>query len=121
MFLAASSRKGGKAGVSIVFDHPQRGSEWNTVNARKLRIPDSSDFIQLLPHDTFGASRHFQNLSRCMASGEVVWIAELPTASDDTYTSVEIEDGRLVAWSWSCYRVELNIESGTIENSIFTK
>jgi hypothetical protein len=33
----------------------------------------------------------------------------------------EIRDGRVLAWSWSCFRVELNIESGRIENSIFTK
>jgi hypothetical protein len=51
-----------------------------------------------------------------------VWVAKLPTRSDnDAYVNVQIEGERVVAWSWSCYRVELNMVSGSIENSTFTK
>ena len=92
------------------------------MTARKLAIAGSSDFIQLVSYDAVGAPKHFENLSRCAASGETVWVAQLPTRSEpDAYTNAQIEGTRVVAWSWSCYRVELNIESGSIENSIFTK
>jgi hypothetical protein len=92
------------------------------VTAKRVEIPGSSDFIQLIPYDSFGAPKHFQNLSRCSASGETVWVAELPTRSDnDAYTNAEIQGEQVVAWSWSCYRVELNLHSGAIEKSVFTK
>jgi hypothetical protein len=93
------------------------------VKTKRIEIPGSSDFIQLLPFDQSARPKHFENLSRCSASGESVWRASLPTipGDHDAYVDAEIRDGRLFAWSWSCFRVELNIESGRIENSIFTK
>jgi hypothetical protein len=95
----------------------------NAVKAKRLEIPGSSDFIQLLPYDSFSRPKHFRNLSRCSASGESLWVAELPESpgSNDAYVNAEIKDGRLLAWSWSCFQVELNLQSGAIENSIFTK
>jgi len=92
------------------------------VTAKRIEIPGSSDFIQLLPYDILDRPNHFQNLSRCLASGEKVWVDDLPTLSDiDAYVNAQIEGGRVIAWSWSCYRVELNIALGSIENSTFTK
>lgn len=93
------------------------------MKAQQIKIPGSSDFIQLLSYDSFGRPKHFKNLSRCSASGETLWIAELPESpgSNDAYVNARIESGRLFAWSWSCFRVELNLESGAIENSVFTK
>jgi hypothetical protein len=93
------------------------------VKARRIEIPGSSDVIELLPYNSSGRPKHFQNLSRCSASGESLWVARLPTipGDNDAYVDAEIRDGRVLAWSWSCFRVELNIESGRIENSIFTK
>ncbi len=87
-----------------------------------MPVPGSLDFVRLLPYDGLGRPKHFQNLSRCLASGESVWIAELPTRSEpDSYVEAQIEGNRVIAWSWSCYRVELNIDSGAIEKSFFTK
>jgi hypothetical protein len=93
------------------------------MKAKRIAISGSSDFIQLIPYDSLGRPKHFKNLSRCSASGETLWIAELPESpgSNDAYVDAQIENGRLIAWSWSCYRVALNLESGAIENSIFTK
>ena len=91
------------------------------VKAKKLKIPSSSDFIELLPYNGLGTPRHFQNLSRCSPSGESVWLAELPTNSVDSYVDIEIEGHRVIAFSWSCYRVEINIDSGAVEKSTFTK
>jgi hypothetical protein len=51
-----------------------------------------------------------------------MWVAELPTRSDnDAYVNAQIEAERVIAWSWSCFRVEIDIKSGIIENSTFTK
>jgi hypothetical protein len=93
------------------------------VKAIRIEIPGSSDFIQLVPYDAFGRPKHFRNLLRCSSSGEHLWVAELPTipGENDAYVNAEVENGRLLAWSWSCYRIELNLHSGAIENSIFTK
>jgi hypothetical protein len=100
---------------------PNLGSEWDVANAKRIGISGSPDFIQLIAYDSFGAPRQFRNLSRCSTSGESVWIAELPTSSGDAYVDAAIEGTRVIAWSWSGYRVEMNIESGTIESSEFTR
>jgi hypothetical protein len=51
-----------------------------------------------------------------------VWVADLPDATgNDAYVAVKFEGGRLVAHSWSCYRVEIDIETGKILSKIFTK
>jgi len=81
----------------------------------------SPDFIQLLSYRRTHREKNFQNLSRCSASGEPVWIAKLPTSTGDAYIDFEIVGQRVIAWSWSCFRVEMNIETGAIESSIFTK
>ncbi len=92
------------------------------MTGKRIEIPGSSDFIQLIPYDSLGTPKHFQNLSRCLTSGEEVWVADLPTRSEnDAYVDAQLEGERVIAWSWSCYRVELNISSGCIENSTFTK
>ena len=93
------------------------------MKAKRIEIPGSSDFVQLLPFGTPGKPKQFRNLSRYSSSGDPVWTADLPTnvALSDAYVDVALEDGRLFAWSWSCYRVELNIDTGKIETSVFTK
>ena len=73
------------------------------MTTKRIAIPGSSDFIQLVPYDTIGAPKHFENLSRCLASGATVWVAQLPTRSEpDAYTNAQIEGERVIAWSWSC-------------------
>lgn len=87
-----------------------------------LEVPGSSDFIQLPPFDAPDRPKHFQNLSRCSASKESVWVADLPTRSEpDAYVDVQVEGNRVIAWSWSCYQVELSVDSGAIEKVVFTK
>lgn len=81
------------------------------MKALQIKILGSSGVIQLLPYDSFGRPKHFKNLSRCSASGDTLWIAELPESpgSNDAYVNARIENGRLFAWSWSCFQVELNL------------
>lgn len=92
------------------------------MNAKRMSIPGSPDFIQLIPYHSLGRPKHFQNLSRCSTSGRIVWTAELPTRSEnDAYVEAQIEGNQVIAWSWSCFRVKLNLESGVIEDTVFTK
>jgi hypothetical protein len=62
----------------------------------------------------------FQNLVRVQADGSIIWRASLPTG-DDTYTAAEMDGEKLVAWSWQCYRVQIDIETGRILEQTFTK
>ena len=59
---------------------------------------------------------------RCVnAHGGLRWYAPLPMGKDDIYVSAEIKNGRLFANSWSCYRVELSLNDGSILTEKFTK
>jgi hypothetical protein len=63
----------------------------------------------------------FQNVLRCNSSGSIVWVAELPEKSGDVYTYLDWHDQKLRAGSWSCFSVILDIETGKILASVFTK
>jgi outer membrane protein assembly factor BamB len=91
------------------------------AKAKRIEIPGSSDFIELNPYDSFGPLTHARNLARHASTGESVWVAELPTSSGDAYVEALIVNDKVIGWSWSGYRVALNIESGKIETSAFTK
>jgi hypothetical protein len=57
----------------------------------------------------------FENLTGLNADGDVVWTAALPTDyTGDTYLDVEVDEGKLVATSWSGRRVVIAPESGRI-------
>jgi hypothetical protein len=54
--------------------------------------------------------------------GAVVWCAETPDPSGpDSYVAARIEDGRVIANSWSCYIVVLDVRTGAILQAKFTK
>jgi hypothetical protein len=50
-----------------------------------------------------------------------VWQAELPTSENDAYMEAEWRDGKLTAFSWSCFAVELDVTTGRIHSRLFTK
>jgi len=74
-----------------------------------LSIPNSNDKIVMLKH-----VRPFRNILRCKEDGSVVWQAELPTKSDDVYTNANWQDLHLLAYSRSCTKVVLDLETGKI-------
>jgi hypothetical protein len=81
-----------------------------------LSIPNSDDAIVMLNH-----KQAFQNVLRCNSSGSIVWMAELPEKSGDVYTNLDWHEKKLIAFSWSCFIVLLDIETGKILSSVFTK
>lgn len=81
-----------------------------------LPIPENVDLIVLLSHKI-----PFRNILRCHPDGEIVWQAELATNSNDVYTHVDWNGKSLTANSWSCFYVTLDINTGKILSSEFTK
>ncbi len=84
-------------------------------------VPGSDDGLVLYdyyrPEKRYGS---FQNLVRIRPFGSIIFRAELPVG-DDTYVSAEISNGELFANSWGCYRVHLDISTGTVLQRVFTK
>jgi outer membrane protein assembly factor BamB len=69
-----------------------------------------------------GQVKNDRNLFCVDAAGTTIWIAETPDRSGpDAYVSLRVVDGRVVANSWSCYRVVLDDSTGEILETVFTK
>ena len=93
------------------------GVEFPTFEIKTLlSIPQSDDSIVMLHH-----MKPFQNVLRCRSNGSVVWVAKLPQQSHDAYTYLEWHEQKLRAFSWSCFSVILDVETGKILSSVFTK
>jgi hypothetical protein len=97
--------------------------------ARLIDLPGTNECVALL--DTFSTQPHYprgfdpkqeSNLLRCRGDGSIVWRAEIPKPTQhDSYVYAILEAGVLWANSWSCYRNRINLETGRIEESVFTK
>jgi len=88
-----------------------------------LPIEGTTDAIVLIDWGAFRGGS-FQNLLRVRANGSVVWRAALPTGqvNGDAYVAVRWgPEAQLIANTWSTNLVRLDLESGRILDSIFTK
>jgi hypothetical protein len=63
----------------------------------------------------------FENLLLLKPDGTALWYAQLPTSSGDAYVDFEVSNSKLFANSWSCYRVEIDVQTGKILQQDFTK
>jgi hypothetical protein len=79
----------------------------------------NNDAIVLL--DPEAATGRFENLIRLSANGAVAWRAALPGSGDDAYVDVHWEGAELLANSFSCFRVQVDVDSGRIVKRMFTK
>lgn len=85
-----------------------------------MTIPDSNDCVLLL--NPGSGWRPFANLWRYSFETGVIWQAELPSlAGGDAYIDFELDESGLSARSWSSFRVTLDLASGRILLSRFTK
>ncbi|HZO53492.1 MAG TPA: hypothetical protein VFB63_12320 [Bryobacteraceae bacterium] len=93
---------------------------------RSINIPvqkaiDVEDgFIVVLDYYEAGKLGVWENLLRIRADGSVVWKLCTPSSSD-MFTDVAWLDGKLVAWTWECFMVTIDVASGRILQSVFTK
>jgi hypothetical protein len=85
-----------------------------------MPIPDSDDILDLAPTDDglgFAAS-----ITRRRSDGSDSWTAIPPEgARQDAWTTVRLEGTRLIANSWSCYAVQIDLETGGEIARTFTK
>lgn len=88
--------------------------------ATELPIPDSTDVLVL--DQSFSPSGHFASISRRAADGEVVWIVQPPVRSTgDAWVAVRIEGTSVLANTYSCYLVALDLVTGEELSRKFTK
>ena len=78
------------------------------------------DHIVLLDYDQASRSRLWANLRRVKSGGDVIWAASAP-GSSDIFTNVDWRDGRLVAWTWQCFMITVDHETGKPIDVLFTK
>jgi hypothetical protein len=94
---------------------------------KALPVRDSDDCLVLLDAWRDGeplvpTSRPFlDSLIRVTPDGSVVWKGELPSRGPDYYTAIEWSGERLVAQSFSSFRVILDPETGRIVEQVWLK
>ncbi|HEV8482164.1 MAG TPA: hypothetical protein VGV87_01290 [Blastocatellia bacterium] len=75
----------------------------------------------LIREDYFHFPASLSNLYCIDGSLATVWSAELPSSDDSYCNDAKVVDGKLFAWTWNCYRCELDMSSGRIVAKQFTK
>lgn len=87
---------------------------------RTVPIPDSDDTLDLAPTDD--GLGYTASITRRGTDGSVRWTAMPPEgAPQDAWTAVRLEGARLIATSWSCYLIQLDLETGSEIARTFTK
>jgi len=85
-----------------------------------MPIPDSDDTLDLAPTDD--GLGYAASITRRGADGSVRWTAIPPEGTrQDAWMAVRLEGARVIADSWSCYLVELDLETGSEVARTFTK
>ena len=83
-------------------------------------LPCGDDHIVLLDYHEASQSKVWANLRRVRSTGDIVWAASTPSSSD-IFTDVDWRDGRLVAWTWECFIITVDQETGRPVEVTFTK
>ena len=98
------------------------GSNWGMMfcMVTTMPIPDSDDILDLAPADDgLGCAA---SITRRGSDGSVRWTAIPPKVEpQDARTAVRLEGQRVIANSWSCYLVQLDLETGNEIARTFTK
>ena len=89
----------------------------NTIN---LPAADGSIVLYDWMRPGKHSARNIENLVREDASGNTVWSAKLPQEGpSDSFTNVRLEGDKLIAWTWSCWMVSVDIETGVVTRISF--
>lgn len=103
------------SGATVWRGRPEGHRVWRT-----LSIPGEEDCLVLSEYWT-KSDRPFRNLMQCRPDGSVVWRAELPDRGVDVYVAMDWNDNRLLATSWSGWEVVVDVKTGAIVSTTFTK
>jgi hypothetical protein len=83
-----------------------------------LRLADG--YVVSLDYYASSRTKLWGNLFRVRDDGSRAWELEAPRLPD-VFVKIEIQNGKLTAWTWSGYRHSVDIDSGQIEQSVFVK
>lgn len=85
-----------------------------------MPIPDGDDTLDLAPTDD--GLGYAASITRRGADGSVRWTAIPPEGMpQDAWMAVRLEGPRVIASSWSCYLVQLDLGTGSEVARTFTK
>ncbi len=90
---------------------------------KSIALPGTSDAIVLWKavHNRHNA-RNDYNLVRLDSRGEIIWTAQLPELTNpDDFVDVSFHGNVLAANTWSCFLVTLDVNTGKLLTSAFTK
>jgi hypothetical protein len=85
-----------------------------------IQLPGSNDVLELAPTtDDLG---YTASITRRRLDGTAAWTA-LPPRGDvqDAWTAVQVNGNEVVANSWSCFQVRLDLDTGREIARQFTK
>lgn len=94
-----------------------RGSVDGGDVVKVVALPESEDCVVII---TGGNGDSARNLIKVRKDGSIAWRAEAPPEFGN-YVDIDLQNGDLMAWSWSCYLLKLDPEKGTILDKSFTK
>ena len=77
------------------------------------------DHIVLLDYQEASQSKVWANLRRVRSTGDIVW-AGIYAQLQRHFTDVDWRDGRLVAWTWECFMIIVDQETGRAVGVTFT-
>ena len=85
-----------------------------------IPLPGSSDVLELAP--TTDGLGYTASITKRRRDGSAAWTA-LPPGGDlqDAWTAVRVDGQQVVANSWSCFEVRLDLDTGKEITRQFTK
>ena len=83
-------------------------------------LPCEGDYIVLLDYHPASQVGLSANLRRARSNCYVVWAASTPSSSD-LLTDVEWRDGRLIAWTWECFMITVDLGTGQFVEKVFAR
>jgi hypothetical protein len=85
-----------------------------------IGIPDSQDILELVP--TSDGLGYIASVIRRRHDGSAAWTALAPrNDTADAWTAVRVDGHQVVANSWSCFEVRLDLNTGLEITRTFTK
>jgi hypothetical protein len=88
--------------------------------SQTLAINGSTDVLAL--EDAPGVPGSYGSISRLRADGSPAWTVAPPTnESEDAWTAVQIDRNVVLANSWSCLAVTIDLDTGAERARSFTK
>lgn len=75
-----------------------------------IAVPGSSDTIVI--GDTADRAVRYERLCRMTCDGRRLWTVSPPNGAGDAWVSARVDGDEVVARSWSCYLVWLDLDTG---------